>query len=221
MCGLHYVRFCDLRTKLCAAAPENQAATKAIADALAGGPLTRRKLHAFTRHPSSSRPGAPGARLPSDVITLDPHAPKPAGPAYPKAQEGGPEGQDGGTPRGGPHELMVADDPGRLGVVGPPGPPGRSGQGGPGPGHEAQSGCPRPPEGTSTGGTPGGHGPTSAQDQEVLAPLDLGHDQVSPSGSGQEGERGGRPRDVRFLLGLGPETGVPNGLAGAPPHRPR
>ena len=38
-CGLHYVRFCDLRTKRCAAAPANQAAAKAIADALAGGPL--------------------------------------------------------------------------------------------------------------------------------------------------------------------------------------
>ena len=48
-CGLHYVRFCDLRTKRCAAAPASQAATKAIADALAGGPLTRRKAHAFAR----------------------------------------------------------------------------------------------------------------------------------------------------------------------------
>ena len=37
-CGLHYVRFCDLRTKRCTGVPACQAVTKAIADALAGGP---------------------------------------------------------------------------------------------------------------------------------------------------------------------------------------
>ena len=67
-CGLHYVRFCDLRTKRCVGAPANQTAAKAIADALAGGPLTRRKVHAFAKHPSGTRPGAPGTRLPSDVV---------------------------------------------------------------------------------------------------------------------------------------------------------
>ena len=116
-CGLHYVRLCDLRTKRCAAAPANRAAAKAIADALAGGPLTRRKVHAFAKHPSGSRPGAPGARLPSDVVTLDPHAPRPAGPAYPRAQESDPEGQGGMTPEGDPHRVMVAGDPGHRGVL--------------------------------------------------------------------------------------------------------
>ena len=86
--GLHYVRFCDLHTMQCAGAPSSRAATKAIADALAGGPLTRRKVHAFAKHPSGSRPGAPGARLPSDRLVLDPSAPKPPGPAVPQAQAG-------------------------------------------------------------------------------------------------------------------------------------
>ena len=86
-CGLHYVRFCDLRTKRCTGAPACQAATQAIADALAGGSLTRRKVHAFVKHPSGSRPGAPGARLPSDQLILDPSVPKPPGPAAPQAQE--------------------------------------------------------------------------------------------------------------------------------------
>ena len=71
-CGLHYVRSCDLRAKQCAGAPGSQAATKSIADALAGSPLTRRKMHAFAKHPSGSRPGATGARLSSDVLVLDP-----------------------------------------------------------------------------------------------------------------------------------------------------
>ena len=85
-CGLHYVRKCDLRRKRCTGAPANQAAAKAITDALAGGPLTRRKVHAFAKHPSGSRPGAPGARLPSDVVELDPAVPRPDGPACPRAQ---------------------------------------------------------------------------------------------------------------------------------------
>ena len=110
-CGLHYVRFCDLRTKRCAAALANQAAAKAIADALAGGPLTRRKVHAFAKHPSGSKPGAPGSRLPSDVVTLDPSAPRPAGPAYPRAQENDPGDQGATTPDGGPRRAMLAGRP--------------------------------------------------------------------------------------------------------------
>ena len=104
-CGLHYVRFCDLRAKQCAGAPGKRTMTKSIADALAGGPLTRRKVHAFAKHPSGSRPGGPGSRLPSDLLALDPHAPRPPGPAKPQAQVeaprdpgGGPQGED---PRGG------------------------------------------------------------------------------------------------------------------------
>ena len=86
-CGLHYVRFCDLRTKRCTGAPACQVAIQAIADALAGGPLARRKVHAFAKHPSGSRPGAPGARLPSDQLVLDPSVPRTPGPAAPQAQE--------------------------------------------------------------------------------------------------------------------------------------
>ena len=71
-CGLHYVRFCDLRTKQCTVAPANQAAAKAIADALAGGPLARRKVHAFANHPSGSRPGAPGHASPATLSLLIP-----------------------------------------------------------------------------------------------------------------------------------------------------
>ena len=217
-CGLHYVRFCDLRTKRCAAAPTNRAAAKAIADALAGGPLTRRKVHAFAKHPSGSRPGAPGARLASDVITLDPHASRSAGPAYPGAQNGDPEGQDGGIPGGDPQQVLVAEDPGHQDALGPPEPPGSSGQGEPGPGHEVQNGGPRPLEGVSTGGSRGGHGPTSARAQEDHASLGLERDRVSPSESGQGGERGGRPRGVRCLLGLKPEAGAPSGPIRAPPN---
>ena len=77
--------------------PANQAAAKAITDALAGGPLTRRKVHAFAKHPSGSRPGAPGARLPSDVVVLDPAVPRPDGPACSRAQPPGP----------GPHRAWV------------------------------------------------------------------------------------------------------------------
>ena len=122
-CGLHYVRFCDLRTKQCAAAPASQAATKAIADALAGGPLTRRKVHAFAKHPSGSRPGAPGARLPSDVITLDPHAPRPVGPANPQAQDVIPVEQVGGPRGDDPQQGLAAGDPARVDVLKPPEPP--------------------------------------------------------------------------------------------------
>ena len=130
------------------------------------------------------------------------------------------------TPEGDPHRVMVAGDPGHRGVLGLLEPQRNGtgqewfllfGQGGNGTGHEAQGGGPRPPETAPTGGSPGRHGPADAQDWEVHAPLDLGRDQVSPSGSGQEGERGGRPKDVRSLLGLRTEAGAPGGLARSPP----
>ena len=100
--GLDYVRFCDLGTKQCAGAPANQAATKAIADALAGGSLARRKGHAFAKHPSGSRPGAPGARFPSDVFVFVPHVQRPPGPANPQAQEGAPAAPGGAPQEEGP-----------------------------------------------------------------------------------------------------------------------
>ena len=116
-CGLHYVRFCDLRTKRCTGAPVSQAATKAIADALVGGPFTRRKVHAFAKHPSGSRPGATGARLPSDRIVLDPSVPKPPGPTVSQAQVEAPAdlgGTPGGEPaRGAPYCWRT--DPGGAG----------------------------------------------------------------------------------------------------------
>ena len=99
----------------------------------------------------------------------------------------------------------------------PPEPPRSSRQSENGTGREAQGGGPRLPETTPTDGSPGGHGPAGAYGRGVHAPLDLGRDQVSPSGSSQEGERGGSPKDVRSLLGLGPEAGAPVGPAGSPP----
>ena len=114
-CGLHNVRHCDLRKKRCAEAPANQAAAKAVADALAGGPLTRRKVHAFAKHPSGSRPGAPGARLPSDVVELDPAAPKPDGPACLRAQVVDPGNQGAAAPRGDLQQTLPASDPGSHG----------------------------------------------------------------------------------------------------------
>ena len=122
-CGLHYVRFCDLRIKQCAGAPGNQAATKSIADALAGGPLIRRKVHAFAKHPSGSRPGAPGARLPSDVLFFDPSVPRPPGPAIPQAQGGAPESPGGATQEQGPqgdHQSAESHVPaGERGLLAP------------------------------------------------------------------------------------------------------
>ena len=178
-CGLHYVRFCDLRTKQCAAAPASQAATKAIADTLAGGSLTRRKVHAFAKHPSGSRPGAPGARLPSDVITLDPHAPRPAGPANSQAQDVIPVGQVGSPQGDDLQQGLVAGDPARVDVLGPPELPISAGLGKSAPAHGAQNGDPlqhdpgaaRPtPSDVPTGGGPGVHDPTSARPQDVRAP---------------------------------------------------
>ena len=170
-CGLHYVRFCDLRTKRCAAAPANQAAAKAIADALAGGPLTRRKVHAFARHPSGSRPGAPGARLPSDVITLDPHAPRPAGPAYPQAQGGDTGSQEGGTPGGDPQHVLVADDPGHPDVLGPPpGPQGVLDRGTPGQTTRPKVGAPARPRECRPAGIPEGTTPPVLGSRKFMPP---------------------------------------------------
>ena len=59
------------------------AATKSVADALARGPLPHRKAHAFAKHPSGSRPRAPGVRFPSDVLVFDPCVPRPQGPGRP------------------------------------------------------------------------------------------------------------------------------------------
>ena len=170
-----------------------------------------------SRDPSGSRLGAPGARLPSDVITLDPHAPRPAGPAYPQAQGGIPGSREGGTRGGDPQQQLVAGDPGHVNALGSFEPPGKARQRDSGPAHNAQSGGPRQPGDVSTGGDPGGHDPASARAQDVHGPLGLERDQASPSESGQGGGRGGRPRDVRSLLGLGPTGSVPDSPRGAPP----
>ena len=154
-CGLHYVQFCDLRTKPCTAAPASQAAAKAIADALAGGPLARRKVHAFAKHPSRSRPGAPGIRLPSDVVSLDPQAPKPPGPATPQAQADHLGSQAGGPRAGAPQQEMQAGDPGHADALRNTEPPGTDGQEESIPAHETQNGSPCQPAGAPAGGTLG------------------------------------------------------------------
>ena len=86
-----------------------------VADALVGGPLTRRKVHAFAKHPSGSRPGAPGARLPSDVVELDPAAPRPEGPACLRAQAADPGDRGAVTPRADGRQALPAIDQGPHG----------------------------------------------------------------------------------------------------------
>ena len=216
-CGLHYVRFCDLRTKQCTAAPASQAAAKAIADALAGGPLARRKVHAFAKHLSGSRPGAPGARLPSDVVTLDPRAPKPPGPANPQAQAEHLGSQEGGPRASAPQQEMQAENPGHTDALGNLEPPGIDGQEESIPAHEAQNGSPRQPAGVPAGGDPGGDKPTRARHRQVTNPLGPGHDHASPGGSVHEGGRDGTPQNVRALLGLRPKGNAPNSPRGALP----
>ena len=106
-------------TKRCVGAPACQAATKAIADALAGGPLTRRKVHAFAKHPSGSHSGAPGSRLPSDRLVLDPSVPKPPGPAIPQVQADAPAelGEDPRRRTRSLGTLVLAHRPGRGGSL--------------------------------------------------------------------------------------------------------
>ena len=215
-CGLHYVRFCDLRTKRCAAAPANQAAAKAIADALAGGPLTRRKAHAFAKHPSGSRPGASGARLPSDVVVLDPNAPRPAGPACLRTQGNDPS-QGAVAPDGGPRHALPAGDPGFRDGSEPHKQPRSLRQGENETDRGARGGGPRPPGVAPAERSLGGQDPTAARDREIHTPQDVAHSQVSPIETRQEGECGGGPRDVRSLLGLGPGAGAPMGPGRPPP----
>ena len=182
-CGLHYVRFCDLRTKQCAGAPATQAAAKSVADALAGGPLTRRKVHAFAKHPSGSRPGAPGARLPNDLLALDPGAPRPLGPAGAQAREeeasgAGGRAQEGTQAHGGQGELAPAPEE-ELAPHIPSGP-------GPGTTQEVNLRDPGPVNA----------GPGDAESLPQGPPPD-----AAPGA--------GRPQGLRALLGLGPGVGVP------------
>ena len=190
-CGLHYVRFCDLRTKRCTGAPACQAATKAIADALAGGPLTRREVHAFAKHPSGSRPGALGARLPSDRLVLDPSVPKPPGPAIPQVHAEAPAELGGGPQEEDPlagHPSASA--PARAGQITPPEPEGPVGHGAAGPACSAQDdahGGPRPEAGDSM--------PSGLQEQQGL---------------GNARTADGVPQGIRALLGLGPGRPQPH-----------
>ena len=198
-CGLHYFRFCDLRTKQCAGAPGGQVATKAIADALAGGPFTRRKVHAFAKNPSGSRPEAPGARLPSDRLVLDPTAPKPPGPAVPQAQadaqavsEGAPQEEDPLA------ERPSASAPTRAEQCTPPMPGGLFGLDAAGlasPTQDGVHGGPRP----GTGGPP----LCGLQLQQILGG-------VLPTD--------GEPQGIRAFLGLGPGRAQPDGRPGVVRH---
>ena len=215
--GLHYVRFCDLRTKRCAGAPANQAAANAIADGLAGRPLTRRKVHAFAKHPSGSKPGAPGARLPSDVVVLDPGAPKPAGPACFRAQGNDLGNQGAEAPEGGPRRTLPAGDPRSRDGSEPPVRPMS-------PRHDedeadrgTREGNPRPHRIAQAERSPGGQDPTTTRHRETNNPQDEAHGHMDPGGTRQAGERGGGPRDVCSLLGLGLGAGAPMGLGNSPP----
>ena len=194
-CGLHYVRFCDLRTKQCAGAPGSQAAAKAIADALAGGPFTRRKVHAFAKHPSGSRPGAPGVRLPSDRLVLDPSAPKPLGPAIPQAQADAPADLGGGLQEEDPLAGHPgASAPARAGRIILPEPEGPVGHDAAGPACSARDeahGGPRPGAG---GSLPGG-----LQEQQGL---------------GDARTTDGGPQGIRAFLGLAPGRAQPDGQPG-------
>ena len=78
-CGLHYMRFCDLRTKRCTGVRGHQLARRPPRP-------SPKEVHAFAKHPSGSWPGAPGARLRSDRFVLDPSVLRPPGPAAPQAQ---------------------------------------------------------------------------------------------------------------------------------------
>ena len=217
-CGLHYVRFCDLRTKRRAGAPANQAAAKAIADALAGGPLTRRKAHAFAKHPSGSRLGAPGARLPSDVVVLDPGAPKPAGPACLRAQGNDLGNQGAVAPEGGPQRTLPAGDPrSRDGSELPVRPMSLR--------HDedeadrgTREGNPRPQGVAQAERSPRGQDPTATRHRDTNDPQDEVHGHVDPGDTRQAGECGGGPRDVCSLLGLGPGRGPRRARE---THRPR
>ena len=195
-CGLHYVRFCDLRTKQCAGAPGYQAATKAITDALAGGPFTRRKMHAFAKHPSGSRLGAPGARLPSDRLVLDPNAPKPPGPAIPQAQAGAPADLGGGPQEEDPHAgHPSASTPARAGQITPPEPEGPVGHDAAVPACSAQDeahGGPKPEAGGSM--------PNCLQEQQGL-----GDARITDGG----------PQGIRVFLVLAPSRAQADGQPGA------
>ena len=184
-CGLNYVRFCDFHTKQCAGVTANQAAAKAMADAQAGGSLARRKVHAFAKHPSGSRPGTPGARFPSDVLVFGPHAPRPPGPANPQAQEEVPAVPDGGHQEEGAlgdHQGAGPQVP--AGELGPPVPqvwhePGHAAQA-----HRPQNEAPGNPQPGAGGLRPsspgGGDGP--------------GDGRAAPTGA----------PGIRVFLGLGP-----------------
>ena len=182
-CGLHYVRFCDLRAKHCLGVPATAAAAKSVADAHAGGPLTRRKVHAFAKHPSGSRPGAPGARLPSDLLELDPTAPRPPGPANVRARE------QEATGSGGRSQEV---------------PPGHRVQGGAAGAPDVVSALPIPPD--------PGCGPAQSVGRDDPGPPEAhvettGSPEQGPvRGPVPEGER---PRGLRALLGLGPGAGAP------------
>ena len=140
-------------------------------------------MHAFAKHPSGSRPGAPGARLPSDRLALDPAVHRPLGPASARAQGGGAAGAAGQFPE----DTRAQDghgepDPGTQEELAGPTP------GGPEPGitQEATPGDPEPVR-----VDPGSADPRQQEPQVDAAP----------------GAR--RPQGLRALLGLGPGEGAP------------
>ena len=153
-------------------------------------------MHAFARHPSGSRPGAPGARLPNDRLVLDPRAPKPPGPAIPQAQIDAPVDLGGGPQREDPlagHPSASA--PARAGQHTPPAPEGPVGPEDTELAYSAQDGAHSGPRPGAGGSLPSGlHVQQGLEDARATA----------------RGSQG-----IRAILGLGPGGAQPDGRPGA------
>ena len=169
-------------------------------------------MHAFAKHPSGSRPGAPGARLPSDVVELDPAAPKPDGPACLRAQAANPGNQGAAAPHGDLQQTLPANDPGPHGGPVPP---------------ERPTGPRHREEGTNRG-TPGEGpqprevaraegGPATAGRGEDGTALREARGHTDPIGARQVGEERRCPRGVCALMGLGRGAGAPVDQGDPPP----
>ena len=147
-------------------------------------------MHAFAKHPSGSRPGAPGTRLPSDVLVFDPRVPRPPGPANPQAQEGASEARGGAPQEQGP----LGGHQGAESQV----PAGEQGLPAPLVGHE--------PRMAVQARRPQGEAPSEPEPEAVgLLPRSPGE------GGGPEGGKAAPTgaQGIRAFLGLGPSQAPP------------